>query len=70
MKEFECPFCKGTFRFFDESINSIKDIEGCTCDCPDCGKILLASDGIFVDAIAKFKEEMGVESNNIGYIEI
>lgn len=71
--KFTCPFCGETFSFYDESIKSFADIEGCTCDCTDCGKLLLVRNGKFVDAYATFKADMEAEGykvdGEIEYIE-
>lgn len=73
MIEFTCPFCRETFCFYDESIKSFIDIEGSTCNCTDCGKLLLVRNGKFVDAFATFKTDMEAEgykvNGEIGYIE-
>lgn len=70
MKDFECPFCGETFRFYDESIKSIEDIQGCTCDCPGCGKVLIAENGVFIDALETFAEEMRKEGYDVNPREI
>ena len=71
--EFICPFCGETFYFYNESIKSFADIEGCTCNCPSCGKLLLVRNGKFVGAYATFKADMEAEGykvdGEIKYIE-
>lgn len=73
MVEFTCPFCGETFAFLDESIKFFADIEGCTCDCTGCGKLLLVRNGKFVDAVTTFRDDMKLEGYNISeeiyYIE-
>ena len=48
-KEFMCPYCGETFCFCDESVAALEDIEGCTTDCPGCGRVLLVEDANFVE---------------------
>lgn len=64
-KEFVCPYCGETFRFCDESIVDFKDIEGCTCDCPGCGRVLLVKDGKFVELVFDGFIEIPIESEEL-----
>ena len=65
--EFTCPFCGGHFTFNDDTIQSITEIEGATCDCPHCKKVLLAEDGVFKNAYKEFFD--GYDVKESGYIE-
>lgn len=35
----QCPNCKLTFDFDDDDL--LIELEGCTCDCPHCGSLLI-----------------------------
>ena len=68
--EFSCPFCGCGFKFYDKTIKTITDMEGCSCDCPECGKVLLSKDGAFIDAIAYWFDGYDINHSSIGYIDI
>lgn len=68
--EFTCPFCHGHFKFTDPRIKTIHDAEGATCDCPHCGKVLLAEDGVFKDAYKVFFDGYDVKPDQVGRIDI
>ncbi len=44
---FECPNCKGGFGI--PGISTFAEAEGATCDCPNCGDLLLFAEDALVD---------------------